>query len=287
MTSTPTVIDALGHPVPLGPPPRRIVSLVPSVTECVFDLGAGATLVGRTAYCISPAERVAALADVGGPRTFDPAAVARLAPDLVLANAEENDRGRVETLRALGLRVHVAFPRTLEEAAGFLMDLGRLLRTEAEAARASGELRRILASPPPASVPGACLVWKDPFLAASTDTLTSALMAAAGVANVVAPDQEGRRYPPVPLAALGSARVVWLPSEPYEFSAADAQEVEATQPGCRALRVPGEWLTWYGCRMATAVADLRTALARALARPPRLTNRGSKDPLSAEPRPLP
>lgn len=253
------VVDALGRTVPTEPPPRRIVSLVPSVTECLFDAGLGARVAGRTDYCISPPE-AGAVPSVGGPKTVDVGRLRALAPDLVLANAEENDRSQVEDLLAAGLRVHVAFPRTLPDAAAFLRDLGRLVG----APDALGGLARRLEDlgpPPGPAVPCACLIWKAPYMTASVDTLTSAILAAAGAANVFAGRPE--RYPAVSaqeLAASG-ARVVLLPSEPYEFTPADAREVEGLVPGAAALPIPGEWVTWYGSRMGEAIEGLRRALA--------------------------
>lgn len=254
------LVDALGRRVPLAPRPRRILSLVPSVTECLFDLGAGDRVVGRTDYCIAPADRVGLLPRVGGPKTVDVGAAAELAPDLVLANAEENDRAQVEALAARGIRVHVALPRTLEDTARFLEDLGVLLGTEEAARACARRLRAEAAQAAAAPVPAACLIWKRPYLTASEATFTSAVLAAAGGANVFG-GREGR-YPAVTLEDLAAARprVVLLPSEPYDFGAGDAREVEAAVPGAAALRCPGEWVTWYGCRVAEAVRDLRRLL---------------------------
>jgi len=261
MTAARTVRDDLEREVPLDPAPRRVLSLVPSVTECLFDLGAGDRVVGKTDYCISPADRVDRLPSVGGPKTVDPAAVESLAPDLVLANAEENDRAQVEALMARGLRVHVAFPRTLEDAARFLEGLGRLLGLEERAAGPAAEVRAASGTPPVPAIRAACLVWKDPYLAAGGDTLTSALLAAAGAENVLAGTPG--RYPEIALGTLAAARpgVILLPSEPYPFGERERVEVARAVPGAIVLCCPGEWLTWYGCRMGTAVEELRRLLA--------------------------
>lgn len=250
--------DALGREVPLVPEPRRIVSLVPSVTECLFDVGAGHRVVGRTDFCISPAA-ARALPGIGGPKTVDRDAVLALHPDLVLANAEENDRSQVEALAAAGLRIHVAFPRTLAQAAAFLRDLGRLLRCPESTGPLVSALEALEAPPGP-PVPCACLIWRAPYMTASEDTLTSALLAAAGAANVFA--SRPARYPEVTEAELAAsgARVVLLPSEPYEFTADDARDVEQLVPGAAALRIPGEWVTWYGSRMVQAIEGLRRTL---------------------------
>lgn len=109
------VTDAFGRRIPVAPCPRRIISLVPSVTECPFDLGAGARVVGRTDFCVRPADEVGPISTGGGPKSIDPGLVAELYPDLVLANQKENDRHQIEALIASGMRMPLAFPRSLSE----------------------------------------------------------------------------------------------------------------------------------------------------------------------------
>jgi ABC-type Fe3+-hydroxamate transport system substrate-binding protein len=253
------ILDDLGRRVPLDPPPSRILSLVPSVTELLFDLGAGPLTVGRTEYCISPGQ-ACSLPSVGGPKTIRLERVGELRPDLVLANAEENRREQVEELIARGYRVHVAFPRTLRQAAAFLRALGRLLRLEAEVEAASRELEEALSGASGPSLRCACLVWKDPYIGASGDTLVSAVLEAAGAENVLA--GAGERYPRVTTFELAGARpeVLLLPSEPYPFGPEDAAELAELLPEARSLLIPGEWVTWYGSRMAAAVRSLREVL---------------------------
>jgi ABC-type Fe3+-hydroxamate transport system substrate-binding protein len=251
------LIDALGRTISIDLPAQRILSLVPSVTECLFDLGAGDRVVGRTDYCISPADRVSALPSVGGPKSVDLEAVARLEADLVLANAEENDRAQVEALIQTSLRVHVAFPRTIEDAARFLEDLGLLVRADLRAAAISAKLRAVTADPARPRVSTACLIWKEPLMTVNAATLSSALLEAGGAHNVFAelPD----RYPEISPADLAAAqpRLLLLPTEPYEFTASDAREIGSFAPMATAVQVPGEWVTWYGSRMVEAIQGLR------------------------------
>lgn len=257
-----SLLDDLGRPVALAPRPERVVSLVPSVTECLFDAGLGTRVVGRTRFCISPPE-VSSVASVGGPKTFDPSRVRALSPDLVLANAEENDRARVEELARAGLRVHVAFPTTVPQVAALLRQLGLLFGHVPPFERFASQLERAARPGAPPKVRCACLIWKKPYMTASGDTLTSALLEAAGGENVFAAGGENR-YPVVPLETLARAapRVVLLPSEPYAFGEDDARELEEALPGTTALCLPGEWVTWYGSRTAAAVVELRRLLDR-------------------------
>jgi ABC-type hemin transport system substrate-binding protein len=244
----------------LEPEPRRILALVPSLTRCLFDLGVGERVVGRTDYCVEPADRMAALPPVGGPRSVSVERVLTMEPDLVLADAEENEREQVEELQRQGLRVYVTLPRSLRHVADFLHDLATLTRRP-EAADWADELLWMRSSPPRPDVPVACLVWRAPFLAAGSDTLPAAILAAAGGRNVI-PTIHGRRYPEVTLADLNRAqpRVILLPDEPYRFTSGDAVEIEAAVAGAVALRIPGEWVAWYGSRMGGAIRDLAERL---------------------------
>jgi ABC-type Fe3+-hydroxamate transport system substrate-binding protein len=109
----------------LGGPPRRVVSLVPSMTESLFALGFGATVVGATDYCIHPAEQLEDMPRVGGPKNPDIDQVVALRPDLVFVNQEENTRQLVEALLEAGLQVWLTFPQTVDEAVDVLRPLGR------------------------------------------------------------------------------------------------------------------------------------------------------------------
>ncbi len=252
------VVDAVGRTVACRPVPRRIVSLVPSVTQCLFDLGAGDRVVGRTDYCTSPPRAVGAPA-VGGPKTVRPEAVARLLPDLVLADVDENDREQVEELVAAGIRVYAAFPRRIEDVAAFLEDLDVLLDVGGLARAHAAQLRSV-PPPDPRRVRVACLIWRDPWMTVTGETLPGALLEAAGAENVFA--LAPGRYPTVDPARLAAARpqAVLLPSEPYPFGERHREEVEALLPGAVALTAPGEWITWYGCRMPEAIEGLRRLL---------------------------
>ena len=253
-----TVVDALGRTVACRPAPRRIVSLVPSVTQCLFDLGAGRRVVGRTDYCTAP-HRAVRVPPVGGPKSVDPEAVARLLPDLVLADVEENDREQVEDVIARGIRVYASFPRRIEDVAAFLEDLAVLLDVGG-LARQHAERLRSVPPPDPRRVRVACLIWRDPWMTVTGETLPGALLEAGGAENVFA--QAPGRYPTVDTVQLAAAnpQVVFLPSDPYPFGEQHREEVEALVPGAVALTAPGEWLTWYGCRVPEAIEGLRGML---------------------------
>lgn len=238
---------------------RSVVSLVPSLTEAVAA-SAPELLVGATDWCSHPAEL--AVTRVRGTKNPDVAAVIALAPDLVLANEEENRPEDLRALRAAGLRVMVTTVRSLEEGFG---ELHRVLtsgcglprpawldeaRSAWAGARAEFDVRAL--------VP----VWRRPWMVLGRDTFAGDLLAHLGVRNVYAGHAE--RYPRIPLAQLaapGRAEVVVLPDEPYRFTAEDGPEAFPATP---AALVDGRHLTWYGPSLVEAPQVLGAALRTAL-----------------------
>jgi ABC-type Fe3+-hydroxamate transport system substrate-binding protein len=251
--------------------PRRIVSLVPSVTEALFALGLGERVVGVTDWCVHPAAAVAGLPRVGGTKDTDVEAVVALAPDLVLANREENTERTVRRLREAGLPVRVSYPRTVAEGVALLAELAAL-GASAEARDAVVEpARRALAEAragrPASLVRVFCPIWRDPWMAVSGDTYAHDLLVLCGAENPWAGAR--RRYPVVTRAEVEAARpdLVLLPDEPYAFAPADQQELLAWDlPAARAGRIhliDGTLVSWYGPRIPRAIETIRLLLSSA------------------------
>ncbi len=249
--------DDLGTPVRLPDSARRVVSLVPSLTEAVAAT-APEILAGVTRYCTHPpglsAERV------GGTKNPDVALVAALRPDIVLANEEENRPADLAALRAAGVAVWVTRVRSLPEA---LTSLRRMLTAGCglqppgwlEAAARAWQGRKA-GTERTAVVP----VWRRPWMVLGRDTFAGDLLARLGVRNVYAGHPE--RYPRIALDELNAAGadLVVLPDEPYRFSEADGPEAF---PGLPAALVSGRHLTWYGPSLAEAPAVLGRQIAAA------------------------
>lgn len=257
--------DALGRTHEFAAPPRRIVSLVPSWTETLFALGAGDAVVGATEYCVHPAEGVARVTRVGGTKNPDTRAIAALAPDLVIANKEENRLRDVERLEAAGLRVFVTYARRVLEAVAEMRALGRIV-ARARAADALGRevesrLETLGARAPTPRPSVVALVWRDPLMVVGGDTFASDLLACAGGDNPFADPALGR-YPRIERRALEAAApdVLLLPTEPYRFEESDRRELLALDcPAARSGRIhvfEGELLSWYGPRMPRALQTL-------------------------------
>ena len=258
------VNDARGTAVGLPDRVERVVSLVPSLTEWLVAAGVGERLVGVTDWCSEPAAALAGLARVRGTKNPDLEAVRRLEPDLVVANAEENRKLDVQRLEAGGLAVFVTMPTTVAGAVSELRDLAAAVGDLPGAAALDAELVAAVGDAyrrrPARRVRYACAVWRDPWMWVGRRTYAADLLGLAGGEPVL--DDPATRYPrldPEALAALGP-ELVLLPSEPYEFTEADAGELAASFAGSRVELVDGRALTWYGPRIPAALAAFRELL---------------------------
>lgn len=248
------VVDDEGRTVRLTGPVRRVVSLVPSLTEAVAathrDL-----LAGATDWCTHPANL--SVTRVRGTKNPDVGKIVALRPDLVLANAEENRAPDLDALRAAGVAVYVTDIRTLDDA---IASLRRMLAV-CGFARVGwlDEAERAWAAVPSPTVRRRAVVpiWRRPWMAVGRDTFTGAVLARLGVDNALADDPE--RYPRIDPAALPPHDLVVLPDEPYRFTADDGPEAFAAP----SVLVSGRLLTWYGPSLTEAAQVL----------PPLLTER--------------
>lgn len=243
--------DDTGCRVPLPGAVRRVVSLVPSLTEAVA-VTAPELLVGATDWCSHPGDLD--VTRVRGTKNPDLDAVVALRPDVVLANAEENRAPDLQALRDAGLAVWTTFPRTLAEA---LVSLERALAACGLGRPAWLEEAGAVWAEPwtgprrTAVVP----VWRRPWMAVGSGTFTGDVLARLGVDNALADSPE--RYPRVELDDLPPHDLVVLPDEPYAFSPQDGPECFAAPSRC----VSGRHLTWYGPSLVAARALLERQLA--------------------------
>ncbi|MGH2522403.1 MAG: cobalamin-binding protein [Anaerolineales bacterium] len=251
-------LDSLG--LQSGQPPRRVISLVPSITESLFDLGLGDRLVGITDYCVHPADKVTALPRVGGTKNPDLARIKAALPDLIIANREENRKADIEALQAEGFKVWVTFPRSVREAIDLLWATIRLFGVPLMGQRLSVlETTYEWSSLAAANMPPVrvfCPIWREPeatdgvsaprwWMTFNRETYTHDLLRVCGGQNVFAdrdrlyplaadlgetPPESATvdldrdtRYPRVTPAEVAerAPEVILLPSEPYPFTEAD------------------------------------------------------------------
>jgi ABC-type Fe3+-hydroxamate transport system substrate-binding protein len=264
------LVDAIGQVHRPAGPGSRIVSLVPSLTELLFDLGLDRCVVGRTTFCIHPAEVVAQVPRVGGTKKVRLDRLERLDPTHVLVNVDENDRTQVEAIRSFVPNVVVTHPLAPDDNLGLYRLVGGIFGREHEARALAGRFRTVrerLAERVRALTRRRVLylIWREPWMTVSRDTYVSRTLALASL-DTVAHDS-GVRYPAVDLAAAArDADVVLLSSEPFPFRPRHHDEVrEAVGARPLVLDVDGEMTSWYGSR-AVAGLEYLSGFATDLAR---------------------
>lgn len=250
MSSHSIYLDHLQREVRVPDKPKRIISLCPSQTSTLAELGLLPRLVGRTQFCIHPQPGISAIPIVGGTKQLKHGLIESLSPDLVIAEKEENTPEMVAWL-AERYPVYVTDVRDLPSALKMVQDLGEICGTQREAERLLGEIEGSLVQLPKMSQALRTLyfIWRKPWMVAGHDTYIHHLLEHLGLQNLAALS-EGR-YPLLETTALEALEpeLVLLSSEPFPFSEKHRKEVEALFPMAKVLLVDGEMFSWYGERM--------------------------------------
>ena len=251
-----SLTDARGRRVRLERPPRRVVSLVPSQTELLAHLGLDDEVVGLTRFCVHPEGWKQEKRIVGGTKNVLLERVEELAPDLVLANLEENTREDVEALEEQG-PVFVTHVENVEGAFGMIAAVGRLVGRSPQADTLVARLRSAFMELPHfPPLPTAYLIWREPYMTVGHDTIIHDVMRRAGLVNVFG---SHARYPELTAEDLRAAapELVLLSSEPYPFAEKHRSELRAVLPASDVRLVDGEPFSWYGSRLLETPPYLR------------------------------
>ena len=245
--------------------PQRIVSLVPSQTELLFDLGLEDKVVGITKFCCHPANQVKSISKIGGTKNFDFEKIKALKPDLIIGNKEENYQEGIETLQR-DFPVWISDIVTLEDSLEMIREVGQLTHKEPEAFKICQQLSIQFDSlQSPSRRPRvAYFIWKKPYMVAANGTFIHEMLGKAGFLNVF----EGlTRYPEISEADLKQTapELIFLSSEPYSFREKHLLEFQEICPSAHIMLVDGELFSWYGSRLLKSVAyfnELRDSLSK-------------------------
>jgi len=280
-----TFTDPLGRTIILSQAPRRIISLVPSLTELLYSLDLDQEVIGITKFCVRPASWFREKTRIGGTKDLRPERIHSLQPDLILANKEENDRGQVEEL-ALHYPVWVSDVKDLPGALEMIRSVGNLTARKEKAetlateiARRFSELETALRPPPGTGSPpspgngssrslrAAYFIWRNPWMIAGGDTFISNMLQYCGLTNAF---RHLDRYPTIDPASLADSNVqcVLLSSEPYPFKEKHFREIRSILPAATILLVDGELFSWYGSRLLEAPAYFQRIFTEHSARYP-------------------
>lgn len=255
---TQTVTDQMGRSVTIPFPPQRIVSLVPSQTELLFDLGLGERVVGLTKFCVHPAEQVRQKQSVGGTKKFRFDVIEQLQPDLILGNKEENYEEGIERLAA-AYPVWMSDVKTLADGLAMIRSVGEMTGCSEPASAFVQQIEAGFSGLIPSQQPlrTAYFIWQNPYMVVGGDTFIDDMLARCGFENVF---REGNgRYPELASADIEAANLdlILLSSEPFPFAAKHQQAIAAEFPDVHVELVDGELFSWYGSRLLKTAPYLR------------------------------
>ncbi|OWY19748.1 cobalamin-binding protein [Sphingobacteriales bacterium UPWRP_1] len=247
--------DQMNRQVFIAQPLQRIVSLVPSQTELLYDLGLNEEVVGITKFCIHPQQWFRSKTRVGGTKDFSVQKIVGLNPGLVIGNKEENTRQGIEELEKK-LPVWMSDVQNLPDALAMIQQIGQLCGKTDTALQISRQIQQRFNQIPKAQGQRVLyLIWRNPFMAAGHNTfIHDMLTRVCGFTNAL-PHNAGR-YPQIDAGLLRELQpqVVMLSSEPYPFKPAHFAEIQEILPHAQVLPVNGEFFSWYGSRLLQAAA---------------------------------
>ncbi|RKE77228.1 ABC transporter substrate-binding protein [Chryseobacterium sp. AG363] len=226
----------------------KIVSLVPSITEALFDLGLTENeVVGRTKFCIHPQDKIKNVPIIGGTKNINIEKIKALQPDLILANKEENVKDQVEALMD-DHKVMVTNIDTIEDNYYLLKNLGKLFGKEDRAQLFNLKIYDVLNQAKLESpVKAAYLIWKNPYMTIGSDTFIHRILSEIGFENIF---KDKTRYPQITTEDLVEADVIMLSSEPFPFKEKHIEELQIFYPDKKIMIVDGEAFSWYGTHIA-------------------------------------
>jgi len=238
-------------------PPKRVISLVPSLTQTIADLCGADSLVGVTSFCVHPQSIRKQAALIGGTKTVKIERIKELEPDIIFANKEENTSEIVQELEKY-FPVYVTEVKTVAQSLEMLKSLGQVLNKEAESAQFILKINQVMDSMNLPSRPqkAAYLIWNDPIMTCGSDTFIHSVMQLAGFENAF---QDQTRYPTVSIQDMQAAQLDYLllSSEPYKFKQEHVAEFQSYLPNTKVILVDGEIFSWHGTGMLTNFLELK------------------------------
>lgn len=261
-----TFTDQLGNTITLATPPQRIISLVPSQTELLFDLGLEERIVGITKFCVHPYHLKSTKKIIGGTKKVHLEKIKLLNPDIIIANKEENTEEIVASLQEIA-PVWVSDITTIEDSLHMITEFGKMFSVRTKAQQWTDKINygladfnRFMEGREP--LKAAYFIWKNPYMAAGGGTFINEMLRLNKFVNIY----EGRgRYPEIIIQKMriqGDPDVVFLSSEPYPFKEEDAFEVGRFTHHAKTVFVDGEMFSWYGSRLVKAFDYFKQLHAR-------------------------
>lgn len=252
--------DQMNRTVDIPSAPKRIISIVPSQTELLFDFGLDEEIIGITKFCIHPNDRVKRKLKVGGTKKLNINQIKKLNPDLIIGNKEENEKEQIEELMQIS-PVWMSDISTLEDAIDMILRVGQLVNKEEKAAQMASSITTSFdnLNIKSSSLNTAYLIWRKPYIVAGEGTFINDMLKRCGLKNAF----QTSRYPEVFPGQIVGANpdVVFLSSEPYPFTERHIAEFQALVPNANIQLVDGELFSWYGSRLLQAPEYFKQLIA--------------------------
>lgn len=250
----PLYTDQIGRTIELTTTPKRIISLVPSQTELLFDLGLDEEVIGITKFCVHPEHWFRMKTRVGGTKQLHLEKIKQLQPDLIIANKEENLREQIEEL-AKNFTVWVSDVNNLEDAVEMIESIGEVTSKKSQAKPIVEQIKENFCQLQAINqeLQTCYLIWKDPYMTAGGDTFINDMLNRAGFHNIL---ENFTRYPEITIEQLRkvNCQLLLLSSEPYPFKQKHVDEIQLLLPDAKIILVDGEMFSWYGSRLLKAPA---------------------------------
>lgn len=258
----PLFTDQLNRKIEIPFPPKRIISLVPSQTELLYDLGLRDEVIGITKFCVHPEKWFRSKTRIGGTKKYDFEKIKQLQPDLIIGNKEENEQMQMEELMK-HYNVWMSDIYSLEEALSMIACVGALVGRNEEATNLKLQIEAFFRNftdtshSPPLNV--AYFIWRKPYMVAGSNTFINEMLLHCGFNNVFSGYS---RYPEVTEQQIANAcpEVILLSSEPYPFKENHIREFQAICSNSKVITVDGEIFSWYGSRLLQAPAYFKKIL---------------------------
>lgn len=248
----PQYIDQLERTIELKQTPKRIISLVPSQTELLFDLGLDEQVIGITKFCVHPEHWFRTKTRIGGTKQLHPEKIKQLQPDLIIANKEENVQSQIEEL-AKDFPVWVSDVNNLNGALEMIESVGEIINKQSKAKELIDQIKNGFAQLQTTNYkPHTCyLIWKDPYMTVGGDTFINDMLNRAGCQNIF---EDLARYPEITIEQLRkvNCQLLLLSSEPFPFKQKHVEEIQPLLPDTKIILVDGEMFSWYGTHLVKA-----------------------------------
>lgn len=243
----------------------KVISLVPSITEALFDLGLTEDeIIGRTKFCIHPYEKIKNVEIIGGTKNINIEKIKSLQPDLIIANKEENVKDQVEALME-DFKVMVTHVETVEDNYYLVKNLGNIFHQEEKAKAYNLKIYEVLNQTKINSpIKAAYLIWKNPYMTIGSDTFIHHILTETGFENSF---KDKTRYPEITVEDLAETDIIMLSSEPFPFKEKHIDELKAFYPEKKIMIVDGEAFSWYGTHIAKCGEYFKELISEINSRP--------------------